>query len=113
MQRHVVRGPVVLTWDRLALKRASVCVKLSPMGPSKEQVFCLDVFVNSVEILSHDNCSHDGNGMALACRFLDYPLFFIHGQPMHDRLPRCTFNTGKSCALAESRETLAGIVSKV
>eukprot|EP00892_Ulva_mutabilis_P004091 jgi/Ulvmu1/2053/UM120_0049.1 len=51
--------------------------------------------------------------MALACRFLDYPLFFIHPQAKHERLPRCRFNAGKSCALAESREKLTGIISKI
>lgn len=83
------------------------------MGPSTEDIFCLDVFINDVTLVSDHGCRHETTGLALACRFLDYPLFFIHPQPRNERSQRCIFDAGKSCALSESKEKLSGIISKV
>ena len=117
---HVQCDPMVFKPLSRGLARHRPCgvghanaVESEPMGPSTEDLFCLNVFVEDVELVSDNEYRREVNGLALACRFLDYPLFFIHPQVRHERSPRCTFNTGKSCALSETKSKLSGIISKV
>lgn len=71
-------------------------------------LFKLDVFVRSVERL--DGACEPG--AAVACRFLDYPVFFIHPRAAsHCKV--AVFDNGKSCLLSETAERLRAMAAEV
>lgn len=77
-------------------------------------LFSLDVYVEAV----HSKVgAQTPRQETIACRFLDYPTFFIHSSPeirqYENFLASQRFCSGKSCLLAETKDQLAGLLAKV
>lgn len=82
--------------------------------PTKASVFSLDVIVHDV---THEaECvagSLARDNLAIACRFLDYPLFFIRPRSKQRDHKTIKFNNGKSCALSEVKTRLKDSLQQV
>ena len=84
-----------------------------------ESVFCLDVFVEDLTCLASGHKLPARRQEAIACRFLDYPTFFIYPRCIRDenacdnRSSILKFHSGKSCVLAEIPEQLQGLTAQV
>lgn len=82
--------------------------------PSKASVFSLDVLVHDV---THEaGCVADSlerDSLAIACRFLDYPLIFIRPRSQQRDRQTIKFNNGKSCALSEVKACLKNSLQQV
>jgi hypothetical protein len=79
-------------------------------------LFSLDVFVSSVRDSADRAMLRRSSQVAVACRFLDYPPFYIEPHPStsafvdgHTRV----FRMGKSCMLSEEEAHLRGLVEQV
>lgn len=90
-----------------AWQRSASLDVLFNMRPPQASIISLDVIIDDVTL-------QDGYGascvaserLAIACRFLDYPLLFIHPRSKQQEGRRIKFNTGKSCALSEVSASL-------
>jgi hypothetical protein len=96
-------------------EQASVSLNVSPtMRAAKASVFSLDVIVHDVtHETGHDTGSFAGNSLAIACRFLDYPLIFIRPRSEQRQGQTAKFNNGKSCALSEVKTCLKDSLQQV
>ena len=88
--------------------------KLVAMVVSESQC-SLKIFVTSVEdtIAGAQRSSSD---VTIACRFLDYPTFFINPSrraQAASSVRKAVFQNGKSCVLAEEGHQLRGLIAEV
>lgn len=84
------------------------------MRPPKASVFSLDVVVH--DVWHEAGCvagSLAGDNLAIACRFLDYPLIFIRPRSKKRENQTIKFNNGKSCALSEEKACLKDSLQQV
>ena len=88
--------------------------KLVAMAVSESQC-SLKVFVTSVEDTTA-GAQRSSPEVTIACRFLDYPTFFINPSrraQAANSVKKAVFQNGKSCVLAEEGDQLRGLIAEV